>query len=254
MAGPNRGRHIGARNHLGLEHDRWLALVGHRHQRPSGRAAQQRLGAGLEARATDDVAGPIPLGRERREVLGGHLADVADDLAGERLLRIDPRAVVAVLGPHDASRADDPPTRTELSVEAERAVGPELGEQQLGRPANEPPVLSLDERHGAFLVELLEPVGCDGDLDRHRDRGHGSVERLLGIDWRRASASAWPTDRRVADGSGVEAGVGVGSGMATRRGSAGSPIVDGVPIVAVRPAVRVIRLNEAYSSVKDSSV
>ena len=83
---------------------RALALRG---QRPARRPAQQLLCSELEPAATDHVAGQVALRGERLEVLGRHRAHVADRLAGEPLLRVDAGAVVQVLGPHGAVRAQD---------------------------------------------------------------------------------------------------------------------------------------------------
>ncbi len=147
---PQRDGDIGAGDHLCLVQDGSCAIFADGDQPPAGGAAQQLLGAGLEAGPTDQIAGPIPLGRERLEVLGRDLGGVADHLPSESLLRVDPGTIVPCLGPHDLALADDPAARREVALEDELAVWPELGKDDLGAPAQQPAVGSVDERQRAF--------------------------------------------------------------------------------------------------------
>ncbi len=165
-------------HHLGLRDDRLRSIGGDRHQRPAGRSPQQVLRAELEPAASNHVAGPIARVGQRREVVGGDVGDVPDHLAGERLLRIDPRAVLARLGPDGAVRADDSAARAERPVEPQRPVLAELREHDGWAPADQPPVTPVDHGQLAFQAHLAEPIGRDGKLDRDRDgrdrpRQHG---------------------------------------------------------------------------------
>ena len=111
----------------------------------TGLPAQQLLGAVLQAAAADQVAGPIPSGRQRPEIVGGHLADVADGLAGQPLLRVDPRAVLARLA-KTAPRTDTIRPRFGDAALASASRQRRAREQQRRAPADLPAIGTGVER------------------------------------------------------------------------------------------------------------
>ncbi len=138
--------------------------VGIHEQGQGGPAAQEPLGAGLDPPAAGDLAGLVSVDhgtssglllRQRRRV--------ADRLAGERLLWVDPQAVGAVRGQHRAVGGENLAAGRERSfLEQERATGrPELGEEELRGPANLPA--------GRPLGQLEDPV--EHDLARRARSG-----------------------------------------------------------------------------------
>src|SRR5207245_8293965 len=129
-------------------------------------AAQEGLGPSLQTAATDPVTSPVPLGCERLEVVRGHLADVADGLSRQRLLRIDPHPVRARHGEDVAVAGHDPAAGRDLAGERERAVLAELREEQLPAPSDLPAGRALAQKEGPRQGDLTEQISRKGEVDR----------------------------------------------------------------------------------------
>ena len=165
-AGAQRDRHLGARDHLGVQDRDRGPACGHRAERPAGRAAQQVLGAVLEAGAADHVARQVALRSKPGEVVGGDRADVADRLAGEPLLRVAAHAV-DLRGPYGPIGADDSPAGRDLAIKSQRAAVAELGEDEPGVPSDLPAVSTLRQVGGPSEAHDVEPIAVEAQPQRH---------------------------------------------------------------------------------------
>ena len=212
MSGPDGDGDVGPGDHLAAQHGHRVALGGNRLQDEARCAGQQRIGSLLESAATDQVAATKPQALARVHVLGGGRGGIADGLARQPLLRIDPCAVVARAREHRPVLGDDAAAHRRLAAQPEAPTLAQLREQQVGPPADLPAVLGADQEQVAIELDVAEELG--GDLQRHRrlQAEPRAIERRV-----RRRRRAEGVGSACRSGSGLAEGSGAARATAWRR-------------------------------------
>ena len=129
-------------------------------------------------------------------LVGRRRGGIADGLAGQPLLRIDPGAVVARAREHRPVLGDDAAPHRRLAAQPESPTVAELREQHLRLPADLPAVLRGDEGQVAIQLDVAEELGADIQRQRRLQAEPRAVERGV----RRRGRAKGRGNRRAARG------------------------------------------------------